>query len=318
MGVTGPAMKGWWVCSNCGNEYDPVVPDGICTVCNHQVTVVDIGMAQIVAEREQLSDAYSESSFAESLFSDQPGFSRTSAISTDMTEAGTTALLQVLLDDDLIVSCAHEALHGGRIPRPRFQNKLRRLLNQWSQDLKGGSGAETYEEHVAPQFIRRFARNASHQLCAFISGDDGKFSQLSTLPDERDYRVKVESYIQQGRDRYQKSKRPSKAAHRDSDDSQFDSDGDDNDLEPEFAFPNLERLRSLLVEGKAYDTLKYNLFHFMYPTFHQRIKKIMRKYPDLEFANPRQRQTIMSEMRYTLPGSFRSEDQESGGWVNQW
>lgn len=143
-------------------------------------------------EDEDLADAYSESGVSEDLFSDESQSSRTSAISTDMTAAGTAEVVQLLLDDYLIASCAKEALRGTTISREKFQNRLRRILKQWSQELKLESEPEPYEKYVGPLFIRRLSRNVSYQLCASITDKDGGNLQLSTVPDETDHRAKVE------------------------------------------------------------------------------------------------------------------------------
>src|SRR5271163_1950861 len=33
--LTRPPLTGWWICSKCGNENDPDLTDGRCSICNH-------------------------------------------------------------------------------------------------------------------------------------------------------------------------------------------------------------------------------------------------------------------------------------------
>lgn len=270
-------------------------------------------------EEEDLKDAYSESG-SSGLFSDQSLSSRTSAMSADMTAAATTELVQLLRDDDLIVSCAKQALFGTAISRQKFQNKLRRLLKQWAQELKLESEPEPYEKYVAPIIVRRLSRNMSYQLCTSITGDDGGQLHLNTVPDETDHRVKVESYLRQGRERYQQSKHRSRKPNGGSDDdSQSDADSEDDEFGLDFEFPNLERLRQFLIKSKPYQSLRENIFYLVYPNLHQRLEKQMASLSQshgLLLGEAHQCRTVISETQYASPPTMFLTDQEMEGWVN--
>lgn len=148
-------MFEWWGCCACGNQNNPELTSQYCSSCSHQrcsgcvliesmrspapETDADVPVQNTVPELEteprnepradiqtgplegpedeDLIDAYSVSDLSEIPFSDKAQSSRTSAISTNMTAAGTAELVQLLLDDYLIASCAKEGLHGSMCMR---------------------------------------------------------------------------------------------------------------------------------------------------------------------------------------------------------
>lgn len=325
----GVVMFEWWGCCACGNQNNPELTSQYCSSCNHKrcsgcmlikpmrspspETDADVpaentapnleseprNEAQVDIQTEplkrpvdeDLNYGYLESGPSEGLFSDQSQSSRMSAISTNMIAAGTAELVQLLLDDYLIASCAKEALRRTAISREKFQHKLHRLLKQWAQELKQESEPEPYEKYVAPLFMNRYSRDLSYLLCTSISSKDGGHSKRRS----RD--------LNGGSD----------------DDSKSDTDSEDDGLGMDYQLPNVERLRQFLVQSQSYQTFRERIFYFVYPDLHQRLKKQMTRLSQLHSLPPGDAnlcQNVISETQHALPQTMILTRREMGGWVN--
>ncbi|RDW76846.1 uncharacterized protein DSM5745_06838 [Aspergillus mulundensis] len=162
-----------WICHACGNLNDfDLFPRDYCIICrhdwcdhctpldsdsrrfyrelwgiHHQVTTdPPVTVAEDKYEVDSEGDADSDiSETASSVFSDITGSSHTSADLRDMTEAGTSILVDLLSEDRLVISCCEDALHGARFRAETVQNKLRRLLKQSAIHMKSDPFPDPYD-----------------------------------------------------------------------------------------------------------------------------------------------------------------------------
>jgi hypothetical protein len=242
-----------------------------------------------------------------SIFELQSASSQTSTGVKDIMEAGTSILIDLLSEDNVIISCCTNALGDARFRPNRVQNKLRRLLKQCAVMLKKDESVAYYDRQILHPFLKHVSRNVSYQLCKVLEGGgDASTLRLDSSPDGRDHLRKVEWYFMKLQSRVGMSDH---SVPNNGDDSESDSDSEDDEDEDDMLqveCPTLDHVRRVLVNCEAYQKLRNDLFLFVYPSFHDRVMKLVAK-----FRNPRQAgipsshyydwSRILTEMRCVVP-----------------
>ncbi|KAL4757696.1 uncharacterized protein BDW70DRAFT_163277 [Aspergillus foveolatus] len=235
-------------------------------------------------ESKSLEDSSQDSGATSSVFSNESGSSQTTAEMGDMAEAGTSILVNILIEDKHITTCCQDALRNARFRSGRVQNKLRLLLKRCATSLKEVQLMDRYDRRILGPFIKHFSRSVSNSFCMALGGGDGVSSlRLDSLPDGRDYQVKVEQYLTTSRGRFALSDHSVPATSYESE-SDTDSEEDEDDM-PEFEFPNLSHLRRVLVVCEALQRLRHDLQNFVYPSLDERVKRLAAKFTDPAHPN---------------------------------
>ncbi|KAL4899579.1 hypothetical protein BDW74DRAFT_171393 [Aspergillus multicolor] len=241
---------------------------------------------------------------------------------TNLTEAGTSILVDLLSEDRLVVSCCQDALHNDRFQPERVQSKLRHVLKRSAKHMSSDQALDPYDRQILAPFVRRFARNASYQLCTVLAGDDGAATlRLDALPDRRDYREKVEDYVSRIRERLGSNGDSTRGPLDDDRDSESDSEDEDDDS-LDIEFPNLSHLRRVLMTCESAQIQRREFFSFVYPELHQRLKKLAAKitnpiHPDVSTRGQYDWARFIAELRCADPQSMVFGPQETRGWVNR-
>lgn len=345
-------MTGWWLCHECRNFNNPALCGGRCTICGHvtcascelqsapedEATMGHAGAA--IEDKEQVdnnldnkadseitnetesksSEGSSQDGDASSVFSNYSASSHTSIGSRNEAEARTKILVDLLTKDKLIMNCCQDALRNARFRPGRLQNKLRRLLRKCGTNLKEDKLVDRHDRQILGSFIKYYSRSTSNHFCTGLEDGDGVSSlRLDSLPDGRDYQVKVEQYLKTARGRFALSDYSVPATSYESE-SDSDSEEDEDDI-PENEFPNLSHFSRVLVGCEAFRRLRHDLLNFVYPSLDERIKRLAAKFMDpahLKYLEYRRYHwaRIVVEMRYFVPGTILLDHPQREGWVN--
>jgi hypothetical protein len=182
----------------------------------------------------------------------------------------------LLFEDEILHSLYIIAIENAKIGPDRFERNLRRLLNQFSADLK--TEARSTDQNAAVVLVRSRSRYIANDLRRRIapSKEDMTYDRLREQRDKKlSSSKKVEEYLDD-------SHIASSAGEFDGFDSDFDleseddvSDGGSTEHHGYEGFPKLSRVKEFMVTSRAFSLFRSNIRQFIYPSFETKLRRLI-------------------------------------------
>jgi hypothetical protein len=198
------------------------------------------------------------------------------SIQDEISRLAADEFVDLLFEDEILYSLYITAIENAKIGPDRFERNLRRLLNQFSADLK--TEARTTDQNAAVLLVRLRSRYIANDLRRRVAPleEDMTYDRVreqrnKTLSGSK----KVEAYLDNS---------PIASSDGDFDDFESDSDleseddvsdGGSTEYHGYEEFPKLSRVKEFMVTSQAFSLFRSNIRRFVYPSFETKLRRLI-------------------------------------------
>jgi arginyl-tRNA synthetase len=296
---------------------------------------------------DQLSDIDSDttdiSSDMESVLSIvAPTVSSKTSIQGEISLFAADEFITLLLEDEELRVLFAAAIQSDRVGPERFERNLRRLLNQYSVDLK--EEAERNEEKAAVYLIRSRSRYLANDIRRKLTSVKDSDRQYEILTQRSDHKINslraVERYLAESNSKGSNQRRPDnflsedsgneaesseKLREGDNSDSDFEENSADDDITESQNYeklPKLSMVKDFMITSTAFSAFRENLRQFIQPTSRSKLGRLLAKISKPERNNSilesskSKLRSLIRDLDFISPGQIRISYQESSGILN--
>jgi hypothetical protein len=200
------------------------------------------------------------------------------SVQNEISRIAADGLVDLLCEDDLLNSLYITALENTKIGPDRFERNLRRLLNQFSADLK--SEAQNTDQKAAVLLIRLRSRYIANNLRRKIapSAEDMTYDKVkeqrkNTLSGSK----KVEAYLDSSLVASSDGQFDDLKSDSDLDSKDDASDGGSTEYHDYEEFPKLSRVKEFMVTSHAFSLFRNNIRQFVCPSFETKLRGLVQQ-----------------------------------------
>jgi hypothetical protein len=296
------------------------------------------------------SDATDISSDMESVLSIvAPTVSSTTSIQGQISLFAADEFITLLLEDEELRVLFTAAIQSDRVGPARFERDLRRLLNQYSVDLK--EEAESNEEKAAVYLIRsrsRYLANDIRRKVTSIKDSDTQYENLKKRSDHKINSLKaVEQYLAESNpidetakvedsnlrqptnflsedsgNEAEISERLSEGVNSDSDFEEKSADDDITESQNYEKLPKLSMVKDFMTTSPAFSVFRENLRQFIQPASRSKLGRLLAKLSKPEHnssipeSSKSKLRSLITDLDFISPGQIRISYQESSSLLN--
>jgi hypothetical protein len=255
----------------------------------------------------------------------------------------------LLLKDEELRVLFTAAIQSDRVGPARFERNLRRLLNQYSVDLK--EEAESNEEKAAVYLIRSRSRYLANDIRRKVTSVKDSDTQYENLKERSDHKINslraVEQYLAESnpigetarvehRNLHRPANFPSEDSGNEPESSEWQSEGinSDSDFEEKSTddditesqnyekLPKLSMVKDFITTSTAFSMFRENLRQFIQSASRSKLGRLLAKLSKPERNNSilesskSKLRSLITDLEFISPGQIRISYQESSSLLN--
>jgi arginyl-tRNA synthetase len=173
--------------------------------------------------------------------------------------------ITLLLGDEELRVLFAAAIQSDSVGPERFERNIRRLLNQYSVDLKGE--AERNEERAVVYLIRSRSRYLANDIRRKLTSVKDSDRQYGILTGRSDHKI----------NEAESSERQPEGVNSDSDFEENSADDDITELQNYEKLPKLSMVKDFMITGTAFSAFRENLRQFIQPACRSKLGRLLGK-----------------------------------------
>jgi hypothetical protein len=271
-----------------------------------------------------------------------PTVSSKTSIQGEISLFAADEFITLLLEDKELRVLFAAAIQSDRVGPERFERNLRRLLNQYSVDLK--EEARRNEEKAAVYLIRSRSRYLANDIRRKLTSVKDSDRQYEILTERSDHKINslraVERYLAESnpKDSNQRrhvnflsedswneaesSERHTEGVNSDSDFEENSADDDITESQNYEKLPKLSMVKDFMITSTAFSMFRQNLQQFIQPASRSKLGRLLVKLSKPERNNSipasskSKLRSLIRDLDFIPPGQIRISYQESSSLLN--
>jgi hypothetical protein len=277
-----------------------------------------------------------------------PTVSSKTSIQGEISLFAADEFITLLLEDEELRVLFAAAIQSGRVGPERFERNLRRLLNQYSVNLK--EEADSNEEKAAVYLIRSRSRYLANDIRRKLTSVKDSDRQYEILTEQSDHKINslkaVERYLAESNpidetarvedsnirrpanflsadsgNEAESSERQPEGVNSDSDDGDS-ADDDITESQNYEKLPKLSMVKDFMITSTAFSMFRENLRQFIQPASRSKLGRLLAKLSKPERNNSipesskSKLRSLIRDLDCISPGQIRISYQESSSLLN--